>query len=210
MAQLLGRHRKTFIQITAGLAVVTALGGVPLLIQALAPAKTDWERLSDISQIYSSLISAIALVGVAVSLIYQAHQKTAMHEEAQRASHRELVTMALNDPELMVCWEPMNIDVTLLEAKRIGFVNLIISNWSADYRLKRFNDATLRRRLDVHFGGEMARKHWQATGASWRLFANASNDSRLLRFVALAEKSYVQSVATGPARPSNEYFRTSA
>ncbi|KAA0930444.1 DUF6082 family protein [Streptomyces apricus] len=210
MTQSFVRHRKTLMKITTVLTAVATLGLAPLLIQALSPTRTDWQRLSDISQIYGSLVSAIALVGVAVSLAYQAHQATTLQEETQRASHRQLVTMALNDPDLMVCWEPMSAEVTLLEAKQIGFVNLIISNWSADYRLKRFNEAQLRRRLEVHFRGEMARKHWQVGGAGWRLSAEAAGESRLLRFVSLIEESYEQAVAAGPPHPSSAYFRNSA
>jgi hypothetical protein len=192
---------------TTGVAAIAVLALAPLILQAAAPAGTDWQRLSNISQSYGSLFSAAALMGVAVSLAHQSRQTATANEEAQRASHRQLVVMALNDPELMVCWEPPSIEMTPVEAKQIGFANLIISNWSADYSLKRFNDDALRVRLEVHFRGEIARKHWQVGGLGWRRFAEALGDSRGIRFVTLIDEAYAQAVSAGPPRSSSSYYR---
>ncbi|MEU8978313.1 DUF6082 family protein [Streptomyces sp. NPDC048309] len=127
-------------------------------------------------------------------------------EEAQRASHRQLVVMSLSDPDLIVCWERIPNAASPLEAKQIGFTNLIISNWSADYQLKRFNDDALRVLLREHFRGEIARKHWQNGGSQWRQIAEALGDSRGIRFASLVDEVYTQAVSEGPPIPPSAYF----
>ncbi|WP_159083186.1 DUF6082 family protein [Streptomyces sp. P3] len=137
MSQSLTEHRIIFKWTATVLAAVAVLVGAPLLLGRLTPAGTNWERLSDISQTYGTPLSIAALAGVAVSLVYQSRQTAVTYAEAQRASHRQLVIMAIDDPELMVCWEPFTVPVTALDAKQIAYTNLIVSNWSADYRLRR-------------------------------------------------------------------------
>ncbi|WP_326730071.1 DUF6082 family protein [Streptomyces phaeochromogenes] len=206
MSQLFARHRRFFTWTTAGLAIAAATLAAPLLLQAAAPAGTNWGRLSDISQTYAATLSAAALLGVALSLAHQSRQTAIANEEAQRASHRQLVVMSLSDPDLLVCWEPIPNAETALEAKRIGFTNLIISNWSADYQLKRFNDDALRVLLRNHFRGEIARKHWQNGGSQWLQFAEALGDSRGIQFVLLIDEAYAQAISEGPPIPPSSYY----
>ncbi|MFE9879653.1 DUF6082 family protein [Streptomyces sp. NPDC005784] len=206
MTQSLAGRRRIFGWTAAGLAAAAAVTAAPLLIQAAAPGKTNWQELSDISQTYGTPLSIIALLGVAVGLAHQSRQTAIVYEEAQRVSHRELVIMAINDPELIVCGDPFTIEVTAVEAKQIAYVNLFVHNWSADYRLKRFNDAALRMRLQAHFRGEMARKHWENGGADWRQFAEALGEARMLRFVSLVDATYAEAVSMGPPRLANAFF----
>ncbi|MGW0424440.1 DUF6082 family protein [Streptomyces sp. NPDC003015] len=195
-----------FAWTTAGLAAAVIVGVAPLLLQEIAPEGTDWQTLSDISQTYGTPLSIIALLGVAVSLAHQSRQTAITNEEAQRAAHRQLVLMAIEDPDLMVCWEPFTLDVTQVEAKQISYVNLIIHNWMADYRLKRFNDSALRMRTRRLFEGELGRKHWQNGGADYRHFAESLGEARLLRFVALIDEVYAEAVSLGPPRLAGNYF----
>ncbi|MFF1305289.1 DUF6082 family protein [Streptomyces sp. NPDC058307] len=191
---------------TAGLVAAAIVGLAPLVLQEIAPAGTNWQTLSDISQTYGTPLSIIALLGVAMSLAHQSRQTAITYEEAQRASHRELVLMAIEDPELMVCWEPFSIPVTPLEAKQIAYVNLIVHNWMADYMLKRFNDAALRMRMRKLLQGEMGRKHWQNGGAGYRQFAESLGETRLIRFVSLIDEVYAEVAAAGPPRLTSTYF----
>ncbi|NEB20522.1 DUF6082 family protein [Streptomyces coelicoflavus] len=206
MAQSLTEDRSILKWTATVLAAAGLVVGAPLLLGTLAPAGTNWERLSDISQTYGTPLSIAALIGVAVSLAHQSRQTAITYEEAQRASHRQLMIMAIEDPELMVCGEPFQIPVTALDAKQIAYTNLIVSNWSADYRLKRFNDAALRMRCQTHFRGEIARKHWENGGADWREFAEALGETRLVRFVSVMDTAYAEAVASGPPRPASTYF----
>ncbi|GGZ22140.1 hypothetical protein GCM10010365_47920 [Streptomyces poonensis] len=177
----------------------------PFLLQWAAPAEEDWDRLSKISQAYgalSVLFSAAALLGVVASLVHQSHQTDIANEEAQRASHRQLLLASLDDPELALCWEPLPDLVSFRERKQVAFVNLIVSNWWADYRLKRTNDDVVRVLTELHFRGEAARRHWHLTSAYWNAYAVALGDRRFIKFVALMDAAYEQAVATGPPLPS--------
>ncbi|MFH9987684.1 DUF6082 family protein [Streptomyces luteogriseus] len=206
MIQSLTQRRSILRKAAIASATVAAVIGAPLLLGLLAPAGTDWGRLSDISQTYGTPLSIAALLGVAVSLTHQSRQTTITYQEAQRAAHRQLVTMAIDDPDLVACWDPFTIPVTALDAKRIFYTNLIISQWSADYKLKRFNDAALRMRCRTHFQGEIARKHWENGGADWREFAEALGEPWLLRFVTVLDTAYADALASGPPRPAITYF----
>jgi hypothetical protein len=209
MIELLARYRRASIRTAAGLTTIAVLAFAPVLLEVAAPAGTNWQKLSDISQTYGSLLSAVALLGVAASLAHQSRQTNMSNEEAQRSSHRELVIMAINDPDLMVCWEPPRIAVTHAEFRQIAFYNLILHNAWADYRLKRTNEGELRVRIERFYEGEIARKHWQGWGDGWRRSMEALGDPRSTRFVMLVDEAYTRAVSAGPPRPSSAYFTPS-
>ncbi|MFD5373946.1 DUF6082 family protein [Streptomyces griseoincarnatus] len=180
----------------------------PPLLQWAAPEE-DWDELSKISQSYSALsviFSALALLGVAMSLSYQAHQTAIANEESQRAGHRQLLLQSLDDPVLAVCWEPLSETISLQERKQVAYVNLLVSDRDADYRLKRTNDDAVRVLAELHFRGEAARRHWHLASSNWRRFAEASGDRRAVRFVQLMDEVYAQSVAAGPPIASASYY----
>ncbi|MFJ7042326.1 DUF6082 family protein [Streptomyces sp. NPDC101112] len=189
--------------------ITLAIAMTPLLLQGVSSAGWNWDELSKISQAYgalSVLFSAAALVGVVLSLVHQSHQTEIANEEAQRASHRQLILTSLDDEELAVCWEPFSEVVSLPERKQIAFTNLIITNWYADYRLKRTNDDVVRVVAEAHFRGEMARRHWHMCAESWRLYVEALGVQRAVRFVSLLSEAYSQAVAAGP--PTAHYSST--
>lgn len=203
------RHMRYLPQILTGVFTAVVIALTPLLLQAVAPASKDWAQLSDISQTYgaiSVLFSAAALVGVVASLAYQARQTEIANDEAQRASHRELVLAAINDAHLMVCWEPGPLSMSLQTRKQLWFSNLILHHWYADYRLKRINDGALRVLLAGHFKGEAARRHWLAMADAWREYTTALGDRRAVRFAATVDESYATAVAEGPPTPSRAYL----
>lgn len=197
----------TWILIAVATAIVIAL--TPLVLQAAAPASRDWGRLSDISQTYgalSVLFSAAALVGVATSLAHQARQTEIANDEAQRASHRELVLTAINDADLVVCYEPGPQRISLRTRKQLWFSNLILHHWYADYRLKRINDDALRVLLTDHFKGEAARRHWHSYADPWRRYVAALGERRSVQFAVLVDEVYTAAVAEGPPTPSSAYL----
>lgn len=69
---------------------------------------TDWARLSDIAETFgaiATLIGALTLGGVAVSLMMQARDNKLNREQARRGFHLNLYAMAFDDPALLECWE---------------------------------------------------------------------------------------------------------
>ncbi|MEU6578021.1 DUF6082 family protein [Streptomyces sp. NPDC046805] len=193
--------------VAVGLAIAIFL--TPLVLEQVAPTQKDWGRLSSVSQTYGALsapFSAIALLGVAASLAYQARQTKIANQEAQRSSHRQLLMYAVDRPEFLVCWEPVSGISSPVEMQRLFFTNMIVSNWSADYLLRRWNDQEARVQLGIHFQGTVARTHWEKAGSSWRQVAEASGDTRRIRFVDLVDESYAGAMAAGPGVPPEGYF----
>ncbi|MBY8864045.1 DUF6082 family protein [Nocardia sp. CA2R105] len=74
----------------------------PLLLLLVPVHALDWQRLQTASQAYgatSAIVSALALCGVAASLLVQAQQSRANRLEMVRRYQLDLTQMALEDPE---------------------------------------------------------------------------------------------------------------
>ncbi|MFE2044681.1 DUF6082 family protein [Streptomyces sp. NPDC059477] len=191
------------------LALLAALLGTPFVLRVVAPERTDWSELSDISQTYGVVsvgASALALAGVAVSLVYQARQTRVAQEEAVRAAHRELVLFSLSDPVLQACWEPARDRITSEEWKRRAFTNLIFTRWSSSYIQGRTTEEQVRGILLEHFRGQPARVHWEQARVGWIRHEQAGTNRRARQFARLAEECYQAAVAAGPAVSAHEYF----
>ncbi|MFM9709474.1 DUF6082 family protein [Streptomyces galilaeus] len=206
MTQRLTWHRKTFTRVTAGIAITFILTLAPFLILKIAPSGTDWGKLSEISQIYATFLSTVAVLGVAAALAYQARQTTLAHAEAARVFHRELTLISLNDPTLMACWAPTFTTLSLQEARQVMFVNLIVSEWFSQYRLHQYTDDALLVLFLRHFRGEVARKHWELSRGPRRNMYEAQGNSRGMQFVSIVDKAFAQATAEGPATPASAYF----
>jgi hypothetical protein len=206
MARTLAWHRKTFTRITAGIAITIVLTLAPVLLLKIAPSGTNWEKLSEVSQLYAASLSAVAVLSVAASLTYQARQTALANIDGHRASHRELMVMTLNDPTLMVCWAPDFTTLSATEARQIVFVNLIVNDWITEYRLKQLTEDALLVLFRDLFRGEVARKHWQMSRRPRRELSEARGDSVGVRFVSIVDEAFTQAAAEGPPTPSSAYF----
>lgn len=148
--------------------------------------------------IISLIISAAAMVGVAVSLIYQSRQTKISREENMRVYHRELLGMAMNDPALRVCWgEPMA-SLPEEKARQVMFSNLIVSWWQSAYIVKDSTDEQLALLLDSFFRGEIGREYWALSGESWRTISEAADSKRKKRFVFIVDERYRAALAQSP------------
>jgi hypothetical protein len=194
------------------LVIVATIAAIPLtppLLKLLALLNEDWKSLSDVSQAYgflSVIFSGAALIGVATSIIFQAHQTKISNEEERRAALRELILTSINNPEFLVCWQPSRNALPLALARQLYFTHLIVTQWHSDYVLKRANDEAMRVQLALHFKGERAREHWVDRAAGWREYAEASKDARQIRFTDLMDEAYANSVAAGPPIAASSYF----
>ncbi|MFJ2005543.1 DUF6082 family protein [Streptomyces chartreusis] len=184
----------------------TALFCAPVLLKWAAPGDMDWGELSDISQTYGTPLSAAALLGVIISLAYQARQTTVEREEAQRAGYRELILWSMNDPDLIPCWQPFDTPVTAVRWKQLAYTNLIMNAWRTDYRLRRAGSKATRTLLETHFRGELARAHWENSRATWRRYAVAEGTRRGIRFVDLVDEAYEEATTSGPAILASSYL----
>ncbi len=145
----------------------------------------------------SLIISAAALVGVAVSLIYQSRQTRLSREENMRASHRELLVMSINDEILRPGWGSPLAELPDATARQMLFSNLIVSWWHSAYMIKETTDQQVSLLFRDFFQGEISRAYWGRARAGWHELARAGNSAKTRRFVALANEEYRAVVPAG-------------
>ncbi|MFI8875486.1 DUF6082 family protein [Streptomyces sp. NPDC055243] len=147
--------------------------------------------------VLSLIISAAALVGVAMSLIYQSRQTRLSREENMRASHRELLVMSINDEILRPCWGSPLSELPEVVARQMLFSNLIVSWWHSAYMIKETTDQQVSLLFRHFFEGEISRAYWDRARAGWSELAHAGNSSKTKRFVSLADEEYRAVVSAG-------------
>jgi hypothetical protein len=184
-----------------GLGLLGLIASTPFMLAALAPANPDWGKLSDISQTYgavSVVFSAVALAGVALSLLYQVRQARTSNEQAIRDSHLQLTTLALSDPDLLQAWSPPVAPVTLKRHQQHLITSLALGELLQRFRIGHLSVEKLAVKLDGHFRGEIAREQWEREGPGWRRTMEAG-DRRDRVFLRLVDERYQTAVAAGPA-----------
>lgn len=180
------------------------------LIWVGAIRQEDWDRLSAIGQTYgaaSAVLSALALAGVAISLVVQSRDGRATQETSVREFHRELIAMTSLDPHrYLPCWGwNLGADVTEQDAGQIMFSHMICNYMALGYQLGTVSEVQLRRLTLKHFfSGEVGRKYWERIG---RETSAGRTGKAIERFTAIAEQEYRRALAQGPpaveARPAS-------
>ncbi|MBE8476298.1 DUF6082 family protein [Streptomyces justiciae] len=202
------RHEK-WLWWTAVLSLLSGVALTPTLLELVAPLSGQWERLSAVSQTYgalSTLFSAVALIGVGASLAYQARQARVTNDDTQRSAFRELLLVAVADPELLVCVDPPRPDVPADVARQLIFTHVLVMQWHTEYGLGRINDDGLVATLRVHFRGQRAREHWATRAVDWRDYATAVGEPRGLRFTDLMDAAHAEAAAAGPPVPVASHY----
>src|SRR5215469_10209706 len=92
----------------AGLIVLALVAASPLALRSLGSLRDwNWLRLSYIGQTYgaaSALLTGLALIGVAGSIIIQARAVNAGRDQSSREHHMHLIEMGLKDPVFQRAW----------------------------------------------------------------------------------------------------------
>lgn len=203
------RAKRIFLFAAAGLAAISLIFSAPFLLSAASPKGTDWARLSEISQAYGALsviLSAGALVGVAISLAYQSRQTRIAQEETTWSAHRELLLRAIDNPDFLTCWDPPEASVTADMWKRVVYTNLIFQDWQKTFLFGLMSEAQLRRTFTLHFRGQIAREHWRHAGGHYREDARLGPEQRGKLFVQIVDECYVSAEASGPPVAADDYF----
>lgn len=164
--------------------------------------KINWSRLNEIGATYgavSAIIAAIALLGVAASLVIQNREAKAARKNAQRAHHVDLLRMAMNDPRYMECWGPYlteNFDTE----RQYTYINLIVTQWHSEYEIGEVTDVLLRASAVSVFASSPGRQYWEAAGSFWR--ENYSG-RRARRFYRVLDEAYREALKNSPSNPLN-------
>ena len=160
----------------------------------------DWDRLSQIGQTYgavSAMIAAVALLGVAASLVIQSREAKAAHKSAQRAHHADLLRMAMDDPLYMECWGPY-VTGTFDAERQFSYVNLIVTQWHSEYEIGELSDALLRATAASVLASIPGRRYWEAVSSFW---LDNYSGRRAKRFYLILDEVYREALKRPPSSP---------
>ncbi|WP_149262397.1 DUF6082 family protein [Actinomadura sp. K4S16] len=107
------------------------------------------------------LLAALALIGIAATLIFQAHDTKIAREEARRIAIAELLKMAMDDPALDEAWGPVPADADRKARRQLMYVNMIISEWQMSFETKALPETRLRAISHEMFSGRPGRAFWE-------------------------------------------------
>jgi hypothetical protein len=168
-------------------------------------------RLSNVDQFYgtiSALASSLALVGVAISLLYQARAGHTAREQAIRSLQQQLIKMEMDDPTLMTAiGAPWGLPIPA-ESARIRdhlYIHMWATFWAGNYVIGELNAAAVRGVARVElFSSEAGRAYWAAV----RERALSTNEGKYLRFARIVDEEYQKVIASnvpeaGPVRITN-------
>jgi Family of unknown function (DUF6082) len=134
--------------------------------------------------IISALISSIALVAVAASLLLQARQLRTNQVQVTRTAQQELIKFSLENPAAVA--EVLGITNPDAYAKD-AYLNWQISYLSMSYGIKTMSKANLRFLLRESFAIENSCRWWATAGRSYYDWAISRRDKE---FVAILEEEF--------------------
>ncbi|WP_433177405.1 DUF6082 family protein [Actinoallomurus sp. CA-150999] len=198
------RSARISLVVTLLLVVVLSVGliGVsPLALDVFHGSASHWNRLSSIGQTYgaaSAVLSVLAVIGVAVTLVLQARDSRAIRLQAIRESHTRLLEMAMNDPELNKVWGPSGLSDPFVQQRQSMYANMIISQWEMSYATHSLTDDHLRLLAAEFLSGAIGRDFW-ALAHRARLDTSESKLNR--RFHEIIDKEYQRLLSTPAISP---------
>jgi len=187
------------VAVTAGAVSLVLLS--PLILRQLGNAKgVNWAELSYVGQTYgaaSAVLSAVALLGVSISLLVQTRQARTERVRITRERHIELLQIILSDPDVYYPvtggekWSTINM-------KQITFSNMWIHYAQVGFVMGVLSEEDIRvDLLQPAFEGEPMRKWWASARKS--LDGRAVQDRRERRFIQLVDDEYRKAISAGPS-----------
>lgn len=202
---------KRAVILSAFTAVVIALLALvivsPLALRQLGSLRgVDWSRLSNIGQTYgaaSALLTGLALIGVAGSIVFQVRAIQVSRAQAIREQHTHLIEMALADPVYQRAWGGLYDKYgSFDEYRQHGYINLIVSFWQDHYVIGGLQDQGVRSNSEGLFRGEAGRNFWTDT-RDMRLQTAKSRRDR--KFCEIMEEEYQRAISAGPPAVKEEW-----
>lgn len=113
--------------------------------------------MESILSIIATIISSVALIGVAAGLIMQSQQLKASRIQVAREMHLELMKIGIDNPALA---GSLYADIDLAEFPRATLLNFLMTSWMTSYLLKMFPKKSLELQAAQLFASEHARNWW--------------------------------------------------
>ena len=186
------------LMVTAGVVSLVLLS--PLIFRQFGHIKgINWAELSNVGQTYgaaSAILSAIALLGVSLSLLVQARQARTERVRITRERHMELLQIILEDPGT---YYPVTAGEqhSTIDTKQLMFSNILISYARVGFVTGVLSKEDVRADiLQPAFAGEPMKKWW--AGARKGLDGRIVEDRRERRFIQLVDEEYLKAVSVRP------------
>jgi hypothetical protein len=174
----------------------------PLALNGFNGMARNWNQLSLIGQTYgaaSALLSVIALIGVATSLVVQTRENKANREQALRTSHGDFMRLAMSDPLYAQIWLPLNPPGDFDVQRQHMYVNVVVSHWEMEYGLGALTEEHLRTIARGVFSTDAGRRYWQYARPT-QLVASIGRRER--KFRQILDEEYAATVPVAvPAVP---------
>lgn len=133
------------------------------------------------------MLSVFAIIGVTVTLIYQAREVKVAREEARRNAIGDLLKMAMADPDFNECWGPTGLEESFKDQRQHMYVNMILSQWQMSYETGALGEKRLRVVAEEMFLGRVGRKFWQDAR---EIRLATSENKRANRFHEVLDEAY--------------------
>ena len=195
--------RRFFPVVLLAIGLIAIVGLVvlsPFALTELAGLKINWLKLSNVGQTYgavSALLSSFALVGIAISLLYQSRDNQNAREQTTRNLQFELIRMAMGDPSLMTAsGAPWDLDIPSDSSsiRQFLYVQLWVSFLGGNFTIGELPESAVRH-IAGHelFRSEAGRNYWAAVGQ-----AQTTNSSgRRKRFFHILDDEYRKAISSG-------------
>ncbi|MEU8228109.1 DUF6082 family protein [Actinoplanes sp. NPDC048967] len=174
-----------------------------LLLRANHLTAQDWGTLSNVGQAYggvSAILTALALIGVAASLLVQRQQADIARTQAIRAFQLQMLTLCLERPDTYYPLMGHEVTGTVEDARRQIFATYFLNYVHAGYSIDFFDEKSLT--SDVFprfFTFDTGREYWETMRPLWvaRYFSKKSR-----KYVGMLDASYERAVLAGPPVPA--------
>jgi Family of unknown function (DUF6082) len=209
------RHGLPFILvITACLTAICVIALTPLALTGLQGLSKEWAKLSNVGQAYgavSALISSLALVGVVVSLLFQARAGRTAREQSIRTLQQQLIRMEMEDPALMsAVGAPWGLPIPPESAKirEHLYIHMWTSFWAGNYVVGEMTDPAVRKMARGELLNSIAgRTYW----ANIRDNVLSTNEGKYRHFALIVDEEYRKVMADNiPVAPPIEVTGHSA
>jgi hypothetical protein len=181
--------------------IITVVVVSPWIMHAaISTSKMDWSTLGNMGQAYggaAAVITALALSGVAASLILQMRDSRATLEQ-MRTYQLELVRMGLDHPEVRWARTVPGAEISQDKLNVMSYINLWVMYWFRLYRFKGISIVEIRMQMhDTIFSTDVGREYWEIA----RGFFDETQKGRRERLVLKAiEEEYHRALSAGPPK----------
>lgn len=181
-----------------GLMVAVAVACIATLaLISLPPVASglsrEWVQLSRTNQEYqavSALVSSLALVGIVISLLYQARAGHTAREQSIRSLQQQLIRMEMEDPALMTAagapWG-LSIPAESQQIREHLYLHMWTLFWSGSYVVGEMSDIATRMMVaNELFNSAAGRRYW----ANVRENILTTTEGRYRRFALIVDGEY--------------------